>query len=192
MNEKRDVPRGYAEKWRKREAEFIAEMRKADPEFCREARIGYLVDRISEHKMRIDMGRFAWEQDLKNKTPVMEQMVKWYLSAVPYHEKKLRQYYNEFIMLMQGKEYKNGVSPEMVELARQVPIENFADVDKAGFTNCINPEHSDVHPSMLVKNRFAYCFACQFYCRDVIDFVMKLEDLTFPEAVRFIVESGRE
>lgn len=192
MNERSDLPRGYAERWRRKEAEFIEEMRKAEPEFCREARRNYLVDRMAEHKARRDMGYFVWEQDLKNKTPLMERMVKWDLSDVPIHERKLKRYYNEFIMLLQGKEYKNGVSPEMVELARQVPIENFAEVNRAGLTNCINPEHTDVHPSMLVKNRFAYCFACQFYCRDVIDFVMKLEDLTFPEAVRFIIENSRE
>lgn len=76
---------------------------------------------------------------------------------------------------------ENQLTKEEIEHARNYPFEKLTEVNKAKFTIC--PFHEDRHPSLWVKNNFGHCFSCGESC-DTIKFVMKTQNLAFPDAVR--------
>lgn len=75
---------------------------------------------------------------------------------------------------------KEGISPEAVERARTYPITNLVKSVR-GMALC--PFHNEKTPSMDIRKNFYHCYGCG-QTGDVIDFVRKLEGLTFPEAIR--------
>lgn len=82
----------------------------------------------------------------------------------------------------------SGTSPEDIDSARQVPIINFVKHKRAGstyLTECLF--HNDSHPSMTIfkDNKFK-CFACGAH-GDSIDLIMKLCNLNFIEAIKFLL-----
>ncbi|ODS33186.1 MAG: DNA primase [Candidatus Scalindua rubra] len=77
----------------------------------------------------------------------------------------------------------NGITDEMIEKAKQYPIENLLpNPARRNMTNCV--AHSpDKNPSMSIKNNYAYCFSCGFK-GSVIDVAMKLNGTDFKSTVR--------
>lgn len=57
------------------------------------------------------------------------------------------------------------------------------DFNKKGFMNC--PFHSEKTPSMRIYEKDFHCFGCQEH-GDIISFVQKLFNLSFPETLRKI------
>lgn len=80
------------------------------------------------------------------------------------------------------KHEQNGCTQEEIDRANSHPIENLIEV-RRGVAKCISGSHSDKHPSMDVRNNFAYCYACG-YSGDVISVAQKLYGLSFQDAVR--------
>ncbi len=156
------------------------------PEWARQRRIDYLIERCAEYKTRIDMARVQWEADIKAGTPLLERLTYWYLADVPNLEKKLCGYWKRLRRTLCGED-EGGLGDEMIQQAREANINTFIDVNKRGFARCVNPEHEDRHPSMHVRNGFAYCFSCGWK-GDVIDVVMTKYGITFSEAVKMIVD----
>jgi len=74
------------------------------------------------------------------------------------------------------------VTEEMIEQARQYPIEKLIDANKSGMARCIF--HDDSRPSMSIKkyNR-AYCFTCGAKA-DTIKIYQQLNGASFHDAVR--------
>ena len=74
------------------------------------------------------------------------------------------------------------VTEEMIEQARQYPIENLIDANRSGMAICIF--HDDSRPSMSIKkyNR-AYCFTCGAKA-DTIKIYQQLNGASFHDAVR--------
>lgn len=56
-------------------------------------------------------------------------------------------------------------------------------VDKRGLCSC--PFHKDLNPSMKIYKNGFYCFSCNAGS-DVIDFVMKMEDVSFGKAFKML------
>jgi hypothetical protein len=80
-----------------------------------------------------------------------------------------------------GKE--STITPEMIERARNFPIEQLITFNRAGFALC--PWHREKTPS-LRKHRNAnivYCFGCHGSA-DPIKWVRQMEGLSFPGAVK--------
>lgn len=76
----------------------------------------------------------------------------------------------------------NGIQREEIERALQYPITEIVGAGRGDRRACIN--HSpDNHPSMSIKNNFAYCFTCG-YTADVIGVAMKVWGLSFKDAVK--------
>lgn len=70
--------------------------------------------------------------------------------------------------------------------AKEVPLSMFLKINNAGFARC--PLHEDKTPSLKVyrnKNTF-YCFSCNTG-RDVVDLVQKINNCTFLEAVKILI-----
>lgn len=72
------------------------------------------------------------------------------------------------------------VTPEMIERAKQHPIENLIEVNRQGFTKCFG--HSDKKPSAYCKKNFMFCFVCN-KSWDTIAVLMERDSLTFKDAV---------
>ena len=80
------------------------------------------------------------------------------------------------------KELNSRITDEMIEEARNYPIENIVEVDHKGWATCVF--HSpDVNPSMYCKNGYAYCFSCQ-ESSDPIKLYMQVNNCEFIEAVK--------
>lgn len=78
---------------------------------------------------------------------------------------------------MVGK--KEGITQETIARARQYPLIDLVKA-RGGMTPCIF--HTDKHPSMDIRKNYYYCYSCG-QTGDVIDFVMKKENLTFEQAI---------
>jgi len=78
---------------------------------------------------------------------------------------------------------KNGITNEMIEIAKNYDWNKLIEVGKNGMTLC--PFHSDKRPSMYIKNNYAFCFA-ENKSWDTIAFVMEREGLSFVEAVKVL------
>lgn len=72
------------------------------------------------------------------------------------------------------------ITPDQVLRAREYPITEFVK-SRNGMASC--PFHTDKTPSMDVRKNFYHCYSCG-ETGDVIDFVMKLERLTFVQAIQ--------
>jgi hypothetical protein len=172
--------------WRKVEQEFVEKFKAENSETVNNMKIDYLVDNAIKIKMRLDIAKKQWEWDKKNGVGIMERMTHWYLLSDKTLEKKLKRLWIEIKMRLYGYECGN-LSPERIEIAREIPISNvYPELPK--IINCINPKHADKTPSMSIGLGFAHCFSCGVNY-DTIGFVMQKENLKFPEAVNFILDS---
>lgn len=70
-----------------------------------------------------------------------------------------------------------------IERARQYPLENLLTDIRHNKTNCISGSHEDKHPSMDIRNNFAYCYSCGWR-GDAIAVFMKLHAVDFITAVK--------
>lgn len=84
----------------------------------------------------------------------------------------------------------NRITEVQIATAKNVPIENFIELNRSGFAMCPFGEHIDKTPSFKVykdKNRW-HCFGCS-QDGDVIDFYMKIQNKNFIETVKFLTNS---
>lgn len=70
-----------------------------------------------------------------------------------------------------------------IERAKQYPLENLLTNIRHNKTNCISGSHEDKHPSMDVRNGFAYCYSCGWR-GDSIAVFMKVNTVDFITAVK--------
>lgn len=75
-----------------------------------------------------------------------------------------------------------------IESAREVPVETLYNGElrkqNGGLVGCC-PFHKEDTPSFRIyKDNSWHCFGCQAHGNNAVDFVMKLKNLTFVEAVR--------
>lgn len=79
-----------------------------------------------------------------------------------------------------GRNKKISITLSMVAKAKEYPIENLVEINRAGFTKCFS--HSDTKPSAYCKNNFCHCFVCQ-KSWDTIAILMERDGLKFRDAV---------
>jgi hypothetical protein len=72
-----------------------------------------------------------------------------------------------------------GISPEKIARACEYPLTDLIK-SRGGVALC--PFHDDKTPSMDVRKNFFYCYGCGAN-GNAINFVMRTENLTFPQAV---------
>lgn len=77
----------------------------------------------------------------------------------------------------------NRITQTDIERARAYPIENLLHDIRNDKTHCISGTHEDKHPSMDIRNNFAYCYSCGWH-GDVIAVYMKINDTDFTSAVK--------
>lgn len=81
----------------------------------------------------------------------------------------------------------NGVRPDEIARAKEVRIESFLEGKRKGkkfWSKC--PFHNEKTPSFVVNaDNTGHCFSCNWH-GDSIAFIMKLQNVRFLEAVRFL------
>jgi hypothetical protein len=107
--------------------------------------------------------------------PVEREMVFLTLKDLKKEESKTVKYLENI-----SEKRLSGISDEMIINAKKYPIGDLIEVKK-DFACC--PFHNDRNPSFFVKNGFGHCFSCG-ESGDAIDIAMKINNITFKEAVR--------
>lgn len=79
-----------------------------------------------------------------------------------------------------NKERKIKITPELIQKAKEYPIENLLEINRAGFTRCF--AHNDKKPSAYCKKNFVHCFVCQ-KSWDTIQILIDRDGRTFRDAV---------
>lgn len=107
-------------------------------------------------------------------------------SFIRDQEKELRPMKREATALLNhvnGKETvqaPGGITPEMIDQARQYPITSIIEFSKGRYRCC--PFHEDRNPSMALYENHVHCFVCN-RTWDSISVTMALDGVTFREAV---------
>ncbi len=107
-------------------------------------------------------------------------------SFIKDQEKELRPLKREATALLNhvnGKETvqaPGGITPEMIDQARQYPITSIIEFSKGRYRCC--PFHEDRNPSMALYENHVHCFVCN-RSWDSISATMALDGVTFREAV---------
>lgn len=107
-------------------------------------------------------------------------------SFIRDQEKELRPLKREATALLNhvnGKETvqaPGGITPEMIDQARQYPITSIIEFTKGRYRCC--PFHEDRNPSMTLYKNHVHCFVCN-RTWDSISATMALDGVTFREAV---------
>lgn len=142
-------------------------------------RLSFLYDRLialdSELFERKTRYRLSFERD----RPYIERAV----IAYPISEikKEMASIEREISFIVKGSQGKiSGTTPAMIEQAREYPLDSLIQV-KRSMARC--PFHDDHRPSMGIKHNRFHCFACGAR-GDVIEFIMRKDNLSFLEAVR--------
>ena len=163
---------------------FVEQQTIEDPEFVKMARLNYLkswleiceemekplikaFDRIletGEGEGFIDVIKEIHKPLLRKKTKIKKEIALY--EAPVYQDDK--------------------ITEQMIENARDYPIEEIIEINKDGFALCI--DHNDKNPSMYCKNNYAHCFSCG-YSGDTISVYMKVFRCSFIEAVKALQNS---
>lgn len=156
-------------------------------EFCKEKRLDFLNDKLENLNKEIN---YAYERNdimKKNRVPF------WLRSSLMHH------YYN--ITLLESNKNKierlikiltsdiktNKFTPEEILLAETTDPSLFLDFNNAGF--CICPFHEERTPSMKYYSdtHKLHCYGCGWH-GNMIDFIMKLNKVSFIEAVKTLLK----
>lgn len=145
-------------------------------EWRRETRKRYLLEAIKTTKASLlNAVRMITKYD-ENKSVWDMFYVWWAEQYIESLSKKLKRLSWEAKVFVGSTD---AISPEKIERACEFPIEDIIEV-RGRMAVC--PFHNDTNPSMDVKNNFYNCYTCGAH-GSVIDLVMKLENLTFRQAV---------
>lgn len=178
----------WRESWRpggymtKKVDDFITEVTLENPEWVKERRLEYLENQVAGKNQEID-----WWKNEANKynSWFKDKILK--ICCFPIEKERDK-------ILREISSYKNPVwkqiafgkiDGDMVEKARETPIENLMEFNRAGFALCIF--HSEKTPSLKLRkgiNRF-HCFGCSRN-GSAIDIIMQLKNLDFKRAVKFL------
>lgn len=103
------------------------------------------------------------------------------LDSMRFFNKKIQRLENE--LGYTGKESSGRITKTDIERARQFPLESLLSNIRNNKTNCISGIHEDKHPSLDIRNNFAYCYSCGFH-GDAIAVYMKVAGVDFVTAVK--------
>jgi hypothetical protein len=143
-------------------------------------RLAFLQPRIKQQERAIWGARRQIE---RSTDPLIKALSE---SFIRDQEKVLRPLKREAIALLNhvnGKkamQTPGGITPEMIDQARQYPITSIIEFPKGRYRCC--PFHEDRNPSMALYENHVHCFVCN-RSWDSIGAMMELDGVTFREAV---------
>lgn len=113
-----------------------------------------------------------------------KELPHWHLKKIDELTKRGRSLSANIRALTEPREGQGLLQADIIR-ANSFPIESLIKTVR-GMANC--PFHDDRSPSLNVRKNFYYCHGCGEH-GDVISFVMKTEQLTFPQAVNRLLLS---
>lgn len=144
-------------------------------------RLDYLYERLIEFDIELIERQRDYQRSIEQDMPYIERAL--IASYIPEIEKEIKKLEREIDFIVRGSQVLNQrITPDMIQQARDYPIENFIEV-KRGMSLC--PFHEDHNPSMSIRNNFYHCFACGAK-GDVIEFTMKRDGMAFKDAVKLL------
>lgn len=164
---------------------LIAELKKeVDFDWARDRRLEYLEERVKKvYKLLSGLQR------LEEKNPEMFLLTNELRDA----ERKYKHLYIEFATLNAYTEKKsNRHSDDVVQRCREVPIENLFDahIHNAGNgrKRMCCPFHNERTGSFFIfPDNTWHCFGCGAHGHNTIDFIMKLKEINFQDAVTHLM-----
>lgn len=157
----------------------IAKLKQEAGEWGKCRRLIYLYDRLNKFDLELIERESQYQRSFEQDSPYIERA----FIALPISEieKEIEKLERDIDFLMRSSQQSNnGITDEMIQRAREYPIESFVTV-KRSMALC--PFHDDKNPSMSIRNNHFYCFACNAH-GDAIEFVMKRDGLSFVAAIR--------
>jgi len=104
----------------------------------------------------------------------------WLLDILEGKRQKLEDEAMKIKWLLKGEE-----SNQNLEVAKRIPISNFLEFTRAGFTKCLWHEERTGSLKYYPKTNHVYCYAgCGK--KDVVDVVMQLRNVDFKEAIKIL------
>ena len=170
-------------KYREGLKELKEEIQQESPCWIKDRRRIYLVDEII--KCLVFLIPFSeWYRDAtdRNVDYLTKRIIQIFLKY-EYWKKRLYKFSMEYKFTILKEPGSNKITPDMIERAKEYPIEDIIEVSKSGFALCL--EHDDHRPSMDCRNNFCYCYACG-WTGSVLDLYMKIHDTNFATAVEFL------
>lgn len=206
----------YKKNIRKTDDDFTFEITKENPEWVKEKRLEYLKNKLEE--LNQEYIKF-WSKirEWRNKTDKNKNFSLWYVENAfadlletgncyggipPKNMRYLKDVAKDIkkmkfeIDCWTNPELLNGsggVTPEEVNMAREVSCEYFIEVKRTAGDKklAVCPFHNDTNPSLTIypAGKGYHCFSCGAH-GDVIDLVMKTKNLNFISAVKLILQYG--
>ncbi|MCR4321303.1 MAG: CHC2 zinc finger domain-containing protein [Candidatus Brocadiaceae bacterium] len=103
------------------------------------------------------------------------------LDSMRILDKEIKKYESD--LNFKNSRNDNRITQNDIERAKQFSLENLLQNIRNGKAHCVSGNHMDKHPSMSIKNNFAYCYSCGWH-GDVIDVYMKINSVGFVTAVK--------
>ena len=124
--------------------------------------------------------RVWYFMDLRDKA-----IEKGLLFEVVYCSEKIKEFVGILVKAQNAAYYRRQnmvgeITGEMIRRAREFPFGELIEL-KRNMACC--PFHGETKPSFSVKNNQGHCFGCGWKGNPV-DFIMKRDSLTFPEAIK--------
>jgi len=144
-------------------------------------KIKYLQEWIDSLSGEISNIYKGYERMTKKDIGILTKKVFLYMADLKKRERLLKGLTMNLRLLKFDGGSKNGITPEMIAIARDYSLRELVGSEKFPV---LCPFHNDIrHPNFYVKDNRGHCFACGVNV-DSIDFVMKRDKLSFPEAIR--------
>ena len=169
------------QKVRKSIEEFRREL---DQEWIKDRRLEFLAGRVEVLKGEVEGCENHYSESFKADVPYWLRKLTLELSEYREGKKELRKLLHEQKSLHCPDNGRNEVTESDIARAREYPFENLIEA-KRHFALC--PFHNDRKPSFYIKNNFGWCFTCNKHV-DTIQFVIETRNLSFAEAVRYLLD----
>lgn len=141
-----------------------------------------LIEEEKKHIKKINDQLTEW----RNTPPFLnEQTEKFANETILGIHIKIKEYKKQIERLSMRKKHTENKEALNVELAKSVPITNFLQFDRSGFTKCLWHDEKTGSLKYYEKSNSVYCFSCCEH-HDVIDVVAKLHNLDFYKAVKLL------
>ena len=170
-------------KYKKGLEELREEIEEESPGWIKERRKEYLLPEML--KCLIFLAPFQeWYKDATERNvDYLTKKVIQVFAKYEHWEKRLHKLFMEYKFTILRKPGDNRITLDMIERAKEYPIEDIIEVNRNHFALC--PEHDDHHPSMDCKKNFCYCYTCG-WTGSVLDLYMKLHKVNFVTAVEYL------
>jgi len=171
-------------------AEFRDEIEAEQPGWIRHCRLEYLWDEMFDLYCDLCEVYERYQKSTKKGESYFCRLSILIASESEKKEAKLQKLIKQYRFLLLNQkniQRKDSITDEMIEQAKNHPIENLIEVNRYGYALC--PFHADKHPSFYIKKNFGYCFSCCAHA-DSISLFMKLNGVDFVTAVQALSQGG--